>query len=90
VVYFDRRRDPDNKYVHAFMSVSNDSGANWNDFRVSSKKSNMDYAFSGGRFIGDYNGIAAARGKVYPVWTDARNGTATVRHSDIFTSLVNK
>ncbi len=87
VVYHDRRRDADNKYVDAFLSVSSNSGASWTDYRASSVKSDMDFAFSGGRFIGDYNGIAISRNRIYPVWTDARKGSATVRQSDIYTRI---
>ncbi|MBV1923514.1 MAG: T9SS type A sorting domain-containing protein, partial [Flavobacteriaceae bacterium] len=54
---------------------SYDGGATWEDFRVS------DVAFTpqpisglAGGYMGDYLGISARGGIVYPVWPDNRNG----------------
>lgn len=76
VIYYDDR----NVSVFAsetFVSNSRDGGATWSDMRVS------DVAFQPAPipglavgYFGDYLGIAALGGKVYPAWTDNRDGRA--------------
>jgi hypothetical protein len=41
-----------------------------------------------GIFLGDYSGLAATGEFAYPFFTDARNGTAAVRHSDVYLGIV--
>lgn len=60
-----------------FVANSTDGGATWTDFRVS------DVSFTpspipglAGGYFGDYLGIMALNGKVYPCWTDNRDGRA--------------
>jgi hypothetical protein len=62
------------KLKHGF-SNSYDGGDTWEDFRVS------DVAFTpspipglAASYMGDYLGISARGGMVYPVWPDNRNG----------------
>jgi hypothetical protein len=102
VVFHDRRLDttatvtaygvaispPGNYLVDTWVASSNDRGESWKDFRVSDVSSNFDFGFRGGIFLGDYSGIAATREVAYPFFTDARNGTAAVRHSDVYLSIV--
>jgi hypothetical protein len=102
VVFHDRRLDttstvtaygvaispPGNYLVDTWVASSNDRGESWKDFRVSDVSSNFDFGFRGGIFLGDYTGIAATREVAYPFFTDARNGTAAVRHSDVYLSIV--
>jgi hypothetical protein len=47
------------------------------NFTISDVPSNMDYAFGGGVFIGDYNNVAVEGNKAYGYWTDARNGRSS-------------
>ncbi len=63
--------------VETFVATSSDGGATWRDFRVS------DVAFTpqpiaglASGYFGDYLGISALGGRVYPVWTDNRLGRA--------------
>ena len=58
-----------------FCANSFDGGDTWEDFKVS------DVAFTptpipglAGSYMGDYLGISARGGKVYPVWCDNRSG----------------
>jgi hypothetical protein len=102
VVFHDRRLDttstvtaygvainpPGNYLVDTWVARSGDRGERWNDFRVSDVSSNFDFGFRGGIFLGDYSGLAATRDFAYPFFTDARNGTAAVRHSDVYLSIV--
>ena len=62
--------------VEAWVADSTDGGLTWADFRVS------DVSFTpapipglAGGYMGDYLGISARGGVVYPVWTDNRSGT---------------
>ena len=86
VVFYDRRGDAGNKLAHTFLARSWNGGATWTDFAVSAFASNFDNAFPGGRFIGDYNGLAIrSDGKSFPVWTGVTPGKFD---SDIFFEIV--
>lgn len=89
VVFYDRRDDPFNRLTRVYLARSHDGGATWTETRVSSAFSNMNWAFDGGEFIGDYNGMAIGPdGTSYPFWTDARNGTPRIRQSDVYLGIV--
>ncbi len=89
VMFYDRRDDYANRFAAVYLARSADHGVTWTETRVSSRASNMNWAFEGGLFIGDYNGMATAPdGTSYPFWTDARNGTANVRQSDVYMGAV--
>ena len=75
VIYFDDR-DVSSTQVETWVSNSFDGGETWEAFRVS------DVAFTPSPlpgmatgYMGDYLGISARGGKVYPVWSDNRNGS---------------
>lgn len=89
VMFYDRRGDAFNRLAHVYLARSRDGGVTWTETRVSSSFSNMNWAFDGGQFIGDYNGMAIAPdGTSYPFWTDTRTGTPRVRQSDVFMGVV--
>ncbi len=76
VIFYDDR-NVDEKQCEVFCANSFDGGEHWEDFKVS------DVAFTpepipdfAPRYFGDYLGITAKNGKVYPVWTDNRTGKA--------------
>ena len=76
VVFYDDR-NVSSSQCEVFCANSYDGGETWEDFKVS------DVAFTpapiaglAGGYFGDYLGIAAYGGKVYPVWTDNRSGSA--------------
>jgi len=57
------------------VAVSQDNGTTWSDAKVS------DFSWSGdgivgfsGNYAGDYLGISARNGNVYPVWSDDHSG----------------
>lgn len=63
--------------VEVFAANSLDGGVTWEDFKIS------DVSFTpapipglAGGYFGDYLGISAHAAKVYPVWTDNRDGIA--------------
>ncbi len=73
VVFYDDR-NVGTSQCETWCANSVDGGETWEDFKVS------DVAFSpsampglAGGYMGDYLGITARGGKVYPVWTDTRN-----------------
>lgn len=89
VVFYDRRDDPFNRFASVYLARSYDGGSTWTERKVSSSFSNMNWAFDGGVFIGDYNGLAVGPdGTSYPFWTDARSGTSSSRQSDVFMGIV--
>jgi hypothetical protein len=74
VIWYDDR-NVGSSQVEVWCANSFDGGDTWEDFKVS------DIAFTpapipglASSYMGDYLGIAARGGKVYPVWTDNRNG----------------
>lgn len=63
--------------VEAWVADSTDGGLTWSDFRVSDVSfTPAPIAGLAGGYMGDYLGISANGGLVYPVWTDNRSGTA--------------
>jgi hypothetical protein len=101
VVFHDRRLDttstvtahgvpmssPGNYLVDTWEARSTDGGQTWTNFRVTDVSSNFDFGFRGGIFLGDYNGLAVAGSLAYPFFTDARDGTVTVRQSDVYLGI---
>ncbi|MEO1049304.1 MAG: T9SS type A sorting domain-containing protein [Bacteroidota bacterium] len=76
VIFYDNR-NVGNVETEVFVANSFDGGSTWSDFRVS------DVSFTpapipglAGGYFGDYLGISARDGIVYPVWTDNRANAA--------------
>ena len=76
-VFYDDRNTGSSS-CEAFSAYSLDAGNNWIDFVVS------DVSFTpapipglASGYMGDYLGITSKGGKVYPCWTDNRNGYMT-------------
>ncbi|MCF8234662.1 MAG: T9SS type A sorting domain-containing protein [Bacteroidales bacterium] len=76
VIFYDDRNLSSNQ-CEVWCANSLDGGESWEDFKVS------DVAFTpqpisglASGYFGDYLGIQALQGKVYPVWTDNRDGHA--------------
>jgi len=74
VIWYDDR-NVSSTQAEVWCANSYDGGTTWEDFRVS------DVAFTpapipglASSYMGDYLGISARGGKVYPVWTDNRSG----------------
>ena len=74
IIYYDDRNVSDTE-VETFVSISYDEGLTWEDLKIS------DVAFTptpilglAPGYMGDYLGIAARGGKVYPIWPDNRSG----------------
>jgi hypothetical protein len=68
VVFYDRRRDPQNKKQIVVLARSTDAGNTFMNYAWT------DEAFeAGGLFFGDYSGLAASGGRVYGVWTEKPN-----------------
>ena len=74
VVFYDDRNTSSSS-CEAWVAISEDAGNTWEDFRVS------DVSFTpspipglAADYFGDYLGISAYDGWVYPCWTDNRNG----------------
>ena len=65
VIFYDRRRDPQNRKQIVVLARSTDGGRNFNNYAWT------DEPFeAGGVFFGDYSGIAAYGGRVYGIWTE--------------------
>lgn len=76
VIFYDDRNVASTN-SETFVANSTDGGVTWADFRVSDvsfQPAPIPGLASG--YFGDYLGIAALGGKVYPCWTDNRDGRA--------------
>ena len=65
VVFYDRRRDPQNRKQIVVLARSSDGGRSFNNYAWTE-----DPFEAGGVFFGDYSGLAAYGGRVYGVWTE--------------------
>lgn len=88
VTYYDDRNVTSSE-CETWVSLSVDAGSTWEDIKVS------DVSFSpapipglAGGYMGDYIGISARGGKVYPVWTDNRTGSPMTYTSPFDMNLV--
>ncbi|HEX7288495.1 MAG TPA: exo-alpha-sialidase [Candidatus Angelobacter sp.] len=72
VVFYDRRRDPDNRKQVVVLARSTDGGRTFTNYAWTE---NLFEA--GGVFFGDYSGLAAHGGRVYGVWTEKPEGQPT-------------
>jgi hypothetical protein len=64
VVFYDRRNTTGNA-TEVYVARSRDGGATFGNFRVSE----TPFTPTSDVFFGDYIGIAALNGRVYPIWT---------------------
>ncbi|NQU84212.1 MAG: exo-alpha-sialidase, partial [Mariniphaga sp.] len=76
VIFYDDR-NVSSTQCEVYCTNSFDAGETWEDFKVS------DVAFTPApipglaeRYFGDYLGISARNGLIYPCWTDNRSGSA--------------
>lgn len=75
MMWGDTRDDRGELTYHIYYSVSKDRGLTWErNSRVTDFPSNPNYAFTQGRFIGDYFSIKATKDDVYMLWADGRLG----------------
>jgi hypothetical protein len=73
-IWFDNRNDPTNLLIETFQGDSTDGGGTWGNHNISTASWNPNLSFfASGAFAGDYNGLAAGEGVIYPIWTDGRN-----------------
>lgn len=75
-VFYDDRNTADSA-CETWVAVSKNGGLSWQDFRVSDV-SFIPVPLTGlsDNYFGDYLGITAKQGMVYPCWTDNRTGEA--------------
>ena len=75
IMYFDKRRDPQNFFIGETLSRSNDGGKTFTDVRLDrhmwDPRVNPPISVSG-QFIGDYQGIAADDDVAIPFWNDTQ------------------
>jgi hypothetical protein len=79
VSFLDERDFPGTGQYHAYATQSTDGGLSFRrNARVSNEASNSFLDGFGGGFIGDYSGVAVARNRFVPYWSDCRpsNGNA--------------
>jgi hypothetical protein len=65
VMFYDRRRDPNNRKQIVVLARSTDQGRTFKNYAWTENPFE-----AGGVFFGDYSGLAAYSGRVYGVWTE--------------------
>lgn len=65
VIFYDRRRDPQNRKQIVVLARSSDGGRSFDNYAWTETPFE-----AGGVFFGDYSGLAAYGGRVYGVWTE--------------------
>lgn len=70
VVFYDRRRDPQNKKQIVVLARSVDGGRSFENYAWTEEPFE-----AGSVFFGDYSGLAAYGGRVYGVWTEKNSPT---------------
>lgn len=90
IIYYDDR-NVDTTQCEVYCANSVDGGSSWEEFKVS------DVSFTpapipglADKYMGDYLGIHAKNGMVYPIWTDNRLGYAMTFCSPYETNPVNR
>lgn len=69
LLFYDRRRDPQNRQQIVVLARSTDGGRTFNNYAWTEQPFE-----AGGVFFGDYSGIAAYGGRVYGAWTEQPMG----------------
>lgn len=69
VVFYDRRSDPRNRAINVVLARSTDHGRTFTNYAWTAAPFMGEHSF-----LGDYNGIAAANGRVYGIWTSKPQG----------------
>jgi hypothetical protein len=79
--WFDRRRDPLNRFIDEEIAQSQNDGKSFGrNIRVTKKAWNpaidapQPEGKPGNTFIGDYQGLAVDNRTVHPLWNDTQNG----------------
>ncbi len=82
-IWYDRRHNGTD--IDVYYATSSDGGATWSEnLRITAQSFTPVLPGDGGaNFIGDYNAIAAAAGKAYPFYQDAREG-----NQDVYVAIV--
>lgn len=80
-IFYDRRNTTLNN-TDIFVARSADGGLTWQNFKVSETSFNS----SSSVFFGDYSGITAYQGRVYPIWTRGDNTSLSIWTAPFFDS----
>lgn len=87
VLFFDRRRDPSNVLTDAYIGLSQDEGAHFDNVRVSSASFDSRVGFSANSKLeadfGSRVGITSLDNEAVAAWTDTRLGTEDTARQDI-------
>jgi hypothetical protein len=85
LVFLDRRNDSANVFCDAYFAQSRDGGKSFKNFRLTPQSFDPRITPGPDARIGDYMGIAAAQGRIVPVWVDTHLGD-----QDIYVSMVDQ
>ncbi len=90
IVYYDSRNYPNNDSTEVYLSRSMDGGNTWEHIKVSDR-AHLPRAIAGlaSGYQGDYIGITAKNGVVWPFWNDNRLGFHQAYTAKVFFIQIN-
>ena len=87
VLFLDRRRDPSNVLTDAYLGLSEDGGATFDNVRVSSDSFDSRVGFTANSKLeadlGSRVGVTSGDHEILAAWTDTRLGTEDTARQDI-------
>ncbi len=84
VVFYDTRNDPTHKKTDFYLAYSTNGGASFSpNVQLTTAMSDESGANADQNGYGDYEGLAAGFGYVFPAWTDSRGGQEEIYFSAI-------
>lgn len=90
ICYYDSRNYPNNDSTEVYLSRSLDGGVTWEDIKVSDR-AHLPRAIAGlaTGYQGDYIGIVAKNGVIWPFWNDNRLGFHQAYTAKVFFIQIN-
>ncbi|MGH9184096.1 MAG: hypothetical protein ACRDZ9_09900 [Acidimicrobiales bacterium] len=94
VLFYDRRRDPENVGTDAFLATSDDGGSSFENLRVSStsfdSRIGPTLGEQYGTDLGARLGLVAGSGASLAAWTDTRMGSEATGRQDVLGAVIDQ
>ncbi len=84
IVFYDTRNDPNRKKTDFYLAYSTNGGASFGpNLQLTTAQSDESKSSADQNGYGDYVGLAASSGYVFPAWTDSRGGNEEIYFSSV-------
>lgn len=89
VQFLDFSQDPADASFHTIMSLSDDAGATWTEYQMTSVPTNtLESGDAVQGHVGDYFGNGFTSKGVFGAWQDGRDGSSDARFAEIYGCVV--